>query len=141
MNTPLTPRKRLLRPLLLAALLTGIAGTAVAGAGKDGRRPHDRPASLEMLAVQNQMLSELSTQTGRSTTEIAALFDEEGPRGAAETLGLDRDAMRQTMISARETVIAKAQTAGLITAEQAQTLKDTPPPLRRSRRDAPPEAN
>jgi hypothetical protein len=116
--------------LATAALLAGLAfgGTAYAAetpSGHDGRH-HKRMhgPSLERMAFGNAMVAELATRTGRPAEEIRALFKDGGPRQAAETLGLDREQMRAAMTSARQSVIAQAQAAQLITAEQAQILSE-----------------
>ena len=120
--------------LTTAALLAGIALTAAAVHAADApdldappeRGQHMRMQSLERMAIGNALAAELATRTGRSAEEISAMLKDEGPRKTAETLGLDRDAMKDAMRSAREKVITQAAQAQLITAEQAQTLKDAP---------------
>lgn len=122
-----------------AALLTSLAlgATAVhandaaapAKAEKSEKRMHHRMhgPSLDRMAFGNALTAELATRTGRSVDEVRALFKEGGPRKAAETLGLDRDAMREAMQQSRLSVIAQAQAAQLITAEQAQALSEQKP--------------
>lgn len=121
--------------LTTAALLAGIALTTAAvhaadAATEEDARPerghHMRAPSLERMAIGNAMAAELATRTGRSADEIGAMLKNDGPRKTAETLGLDRDAMKEAMRNAREKVITQAAQAQLITAEQAQTLKDAP---------------
>lgn len=120
--------------LTTAALLAGIALTAGAAHAADAadadappeRGQHMRMQSLERMAIGNALAAELATRTGRSADEISAMLKDDGPRKTAETLGLDRDAMKEAMRSARDKVITQAAQAQLITAEQAQTLKDAP---------------
>lgn len=120
--------------LTTAALLAGIALTTAAvhaaGPAGDDTRPergqHMRGPSLERMAIGNALSAELATRTGRSAEEIGAMLKNDGPRKTAETLDLDRDAMKAAMRSAREKVITQAAQAQLITAEQAQTLKQAP---------------
>ena len=75
----------------------------------------------------NALAAELAKQTGRTADEVRELFADGGPREAAETLGLDRDAMKAAMEQARQAVIAQALAAQMITAEQAQTLAEAKP--------------
>ncbi|MES0872959.1 hypothetical protein [Sinimarinibacterium thermocellulolyticum] len=121
--------------LAAAAALTCLAlgaGAVYAGdgdnAGHDGKRMHRMHGpSLERMAFGNALAAELANRTGRSAEEIRALFEDGGPRKAAETLGLDRETMKEAMMAARLTLIAKAQAAQMITAEQAQTLREAKP--------------
>ncbi len=121
---------------LLASLAIGgavYAAPPAAPPAADGERPHDQRMhrmhgpSLERMAFGNAMVGELTARTGRSAEEIRALFKDGGPRKAAETLGLDREQLKQAMRSARLSVIAQAQAAQLITDEQAQTLREAKP--------------
>lgn len=127
--------KRRLIPLLLLSGLT-LAGTA--NAGDDSRHGHGRgdrdahPASVERLAMQNLLAASLAQSTGRDAAEIGTLLAKSRPPEVAEQLGIDRDAMREAMKTARTTLIERYLAAGLITAEQAETLKAaSPPPGRR----------
>lgn len=124
--------------LVAAAALTSLAlGATTLHAGdagtearddRHGQRSHRMHGpSLERMAFGNALAAELATRTGRSADEIRTLFADGGPRQAAETLGLDREAMKDAMKSARLAVIAQAQAAQMITAEQAQTLIEAKP--------------
>ena len=121
--------------LAAAAMLTSLAlGATAVHAGdagsetRDGKRMHRMHGpSLERMAFGNALAAELATRTGRSTDEIRTMFAEGGPRKAAETLGLEREAMKDAMKSARLSVIAQAQAAQMITAEQAQVLSEAKP--------------
>ncbi len=126
---------RLTTAVLLAGLvLTPAAYAADAADDAAARRPAVHRPSIERMAIGNALTAELATQTGRPATEIQALLQEQGPRAAAETLGLERDAMREALRRAREQVIAKALQAQMISAEQAATLRQMPDtPRRRDR--------
>ncbi|WP_281784680.1 hypothetical protein [Sinimarinibacterium flocculans] len=119
--------------LVVAAVLTSVAlgTTAVHAAdteGRDGRRMQRMHGpSLERMVFGNALAAELAKQTGRTADEVRELFADGGPREAAETLGLDRDAMKAAMEQARQAVIAQALAAQMITAEQAQTLAEAKP--------------
>jgi hypothetical protein len=103
---------------------TAYANPASADGGHDKRTHRAHGPSLERMAFGNAMVAELATRTGRPAEEIRTLFKDGGPRKAAETLGLEREQMKEAMRSARLTVIAQAQAAQMITAEQAQTLSE-----------------
>lgn len=113
-----------------AALLSIAVGTAMAaGDGPRKGGPHGTPPpSVGMIATQNQVLAILAERTGKTEAELQQLFEAEGPHGAIESLGLDRDTMRSVHEQARTQVIEAMQAAGLITAEQATKLSETPPP-------------
>lgn len=96
--------------------------------GEHARRIHH--PSLGRIIFGNALVKELSMRTGRPAVEIETMLRENGPRETAETLGLDRDAMKESMQSAHKKAIAQAQQAQLITAEQAQALLEAPPPQR-----------
>jgi hypothetical protein len=124
--------------LAAATLLTSLAlgATAVHAGdatteghdGHQGKRMHRMHGpSLERMAFGNALAAELANRTGRSADEIRALFAEGGPRKAAETLGLEREVMGEAMKAARLSVIAQAQAAQMITAEQAQALSEAKP--------------
>lgn len=114
------PIKLATAALLASLALAGTVHASDAHANRDGKRLHG--PSLERMAFGNAMVSELATRTGRPAEEIRALFKEGGPRKAAETLGLEREQMKEVMIRARLSVIARAQAAQMITAEQARAL-------------------
>lgn len=121
--------------LATAAVLTSLAlGAAAVHAGdtaiegRDGKRMHRMHGpSLERMAFGNALAAELAKRSGRSADEIRAMFEDGGPRKAAETLALDREAMKAAMKAARLSVIAQAQAAQMITAEQAQALSEAKP--------------
>lgn len=82
--------------------------------------------------MQNLLAASLAQSTGRDATEIGNLLAQSRPPRVAEQLGIDSDAMLTAMKAARATLIERSLAAGLITAEQAETLKATsPPPGRR----------
>jgi hypothetical protein len=115
---------------VLASLALGGAAYASptsADSGHDKRTYRAHGPSLERMAVGNALVAELATRTGRSADEVRSLLKDGGPRKAAETLGLEREQMKEAMRSARLTVIAQAQAAQMITAEQAQTLSEARP--------------
>ena len=89
-------------------------------------RHHRFGGGVEGAAMRNLVTQALSERTGRSAAEIQALAKEAGPRGLAEKLGLDRDAMRQIFVSAHQQLVQKSLAAGLITAEQADRLLKMP---------------
>jgi hypothetical protein len=91
------------------------------------------PVSLERFAMENAIAERLAQQTGRSTSEIAALLAKQRPREVAHTLGVDDATMKSLCDAARQSVIAKAQDAQLITADQAAKLKSEPFPRHRHR--------
>lgn len=80
-------------------------------------------ASVEFAAMHNIMAELLSTKTGKTPAEIAAMFDAGGPHEVAEQLGLKGEEMRALMKEARGTLITRAQAANLITSEQAERLR------------------
>ncbi|SFF64788.1 hypothetical protein SAMN04488120_1172 [Fontimonas thermophila] len=119
---------------LTAALLAGLTLTAAATYARDipendGHPEYERPMrmpTLERMAIGNALAAELAARSGRPAAEIETLLREQGLRKTAETLGFDRDTMKQALRSAREKVIDQAVQAQLITAAQAQTLKEAP---------------
>jgi hypothetical protein len=130
-----------IRKVLLAGVLAiGAAGVAVAAAepsrGDDGARHeghhmrHDMMrASVEVQAMHNLMAELLSAKTGKSASEIKALFEKAGnPHAVTEQLGLSHDDMRALHEKAHGQLIDKAAAAGLITAEQAAKLHAAPLP-------------
>jgi hypothetical protein len=115
---------------VLASLALGGAAYAnptSADSGHEKRMHRAHGPSLERMAFGNALVAELATRTGRPVEEIRTLFKDGGPRKAAETLGLEREQMKEAMRSARLTVIAQAQAAQMITAEQAQALSEARP--------------
>lgn len=123
--------------LLLSTVTVGFAAPAP-NPGDDSRerRPHP-PMSVERLAMENIMVEKLSQQTGRPATEIAALMNRPPPEVAKE-LGLDDAAMRSNFDSARLTLIQRATEAQLITAAQAEQLRNAPRPMRHGPRSGEP---
>ncbi len=119
----------LLTSLALGATAVHAGDSGVAGADDhQGKRMHRMHGpSLERMVFGNALAAELASRTGRSANEIRAMFAEGGPRKAAETLGLEREAMKEAMKAARLSVIAQAQAAQMITAEQAQVLSEAKP--------------
>ena len=128
--------------LAAAAMLTSLAlGATAAHAGDAAAEDRDvkrakhmhrmHGPSLERMAFGNALAAELATRTGRTADEIRAIFKNGGPHKAAETLGLEREAMRDATKRARLAVIAQAQAAQMITAEQAQVLSEAKPRHRR----------
>lgn len=121
------------KKILVAGLVAlGAAGLAYAGSDKprDGERVQKREvikefghASVEFAAMHNIMAELLSAKTGKTQTEITAMFDKGGPHAVAEELGLKREDMRDLMKQARGTLITRAAAAKLITAEQAEKLR------------------
>lgn len=127
-------RRRFIPVLILSGL--ALAGTATGadnsrnGSGMDDRGA--RPASVEQMAMQNLLAASLAQSTGRDAAEIGSLLAQSRPPEVAQQLGIDSDAMLAAMKAARATLIERSLAAGLITAEQAETLKATsPPPGRR----------
>jgi len=114
-----------------AAYATGDKGSDHDRDGDHGRMHHRMPFSVEHVAMHNIMAELLSAKTGRSQDEIRAMFQNGDPHEAIEKLGLSRDDMRALMQQAHLTLIQKAQSAGLITAEQATKLKAAPFPAER----------
>jgi hypothetical protein len=126
-----------IRKVLVAGLLAlGAAGVAVAEGSHNGEDSHGRHhghgpmghASVEMAAMHNIMAELISAKTGKSVAEIKALFEKSGPHDAIESLGLTRDDMRPLFEKAHAQLIDKAAAAGLITADQATTLRAAPLP-------------
>lgn len=123
-----------LKNIVVAGLLAlGAAGVAIAGSGGgDGERTvvkhrmHGKgghPPSVEFAAMHNIMAELLSAKTGKTTAEIQALFEEGGPHGVAEKLGLKDEDIKPLFKEARSTLITRAAAAGLITAQQAEKLR------------------
>ena len=128
----------LARKMVVAVLLaTSVGGLAWAA---DGAKPDKRVdekrivekhvvrgpmghASVEFAAMHNIMAELLSAKTGKTQAEIAALFDAGGPHDVVETLNLSEEDMRATFKEARNTLITRAAAANLITAQQAETLR------------------
>lgn len=98
--------------------------------GLRGER-HGPPVSLDRFAMENALAERLGQQTGRPVAEIAAMLGRQPPPEVARTLGVDEATMKSLFEAARQSVIAKAQEAQLITAAQAEQLKSAPPPGRR----------
>ena len=122
----------LARKVTVAALLAlGVAGLAYAGTSErhgDQERIVERHkvmghASVEFAAMHNIMAELLSAKTGKTQSEIAALLDEGGPHAVAEKLGLKREEMQSLFKEARGTLITRAESAHLITAQQAEKLR------------------
>ena len=128
----------LARKILAVALVTlGVAGLAFAGDDGERRvikhRVHGH-ASVEFAAMHNIMAEALSAKTGKTQAEIAAMFDAGGPHDVAEKLNLKREDMRALMKEARGTLITRAQAANLITAQQAEKLRQAKVEMRHKRR-------
>ena len=123
----------LARKVTVAALLAlGVAGLAYAGSGERSGDHEQRiverhkvmgHASVEFAAMHNIMAELLSAKTGKTQSEIAALLDEGGPHAVAEKLGLKREEMQSLFKEARGTLITRAESAHLITAQQAEKLR------------------
>lgn len=139
--------------VVVGALALGTAGLAGATFAADAPAPRaerhvikhrmhgpGRHASVEFAAMHNIMAELLSAKTGKTTAEIQALFDRGGPHEALEALGLDDDEMRPLFKEARATLITRAARAGLITAEQAETLRKARAEMRMRRLKGPPPA-
>ena len=133
---------------LLALGAAGLAYAATDNAGPDDgvqqmhRMHHMRGmarASVEVAAMHNILAEELSARTGKTTEEIKALFEKSNPHDAMQQLGLTHDDMRPLMEQAHATLIDRAAAAGLITADQAKRLHETPLPHPGGRRGPPPE--
>jgi hypothetical protein len=92
---------------------------------------HRPPVSLDRFAMENAIAERLATQTGRTKDEIAALLAKQPPHEIARSLGIDEATMKSICDEARAAVVSKAQDAQLITASQANQLKNAPPPGRR----------
>lgn len=126
----------LARKMVVAVLLaTGVAGLAYAAdSAKTDKRVEKRivehrvrgemgHASVEFAAMHNIMAELLSAKTGKTTAEIAALFDAGGPHEVMESLNLGDEDMRAAFKEARATLITRAAAANLITAAQADRLR------------------
>ena len=114
------------KTLVMAGLLAlGAAGVAMAGDGEKRVVKHrvHGGASVEFTAMHNIMAEQLSARTGKTQAEINALFEKGGPHEVAESLGLKKEDMRDLMKEARITLITRAQAANLITAAQADQLR------------------
>ena len=115
-----------LTTLVTAGLVAlGIASVAMAGDGEHRVAKHKMHggASVEFVAMHNIMTEQLSAKTGKTVAEINALFEKGGPHEVADTLGLKREEMRDLLKQARATLITRAQAANLITAAQADKLR------------------
>lgn len=135
------------RKFAAAGLLAlGALGTGVALAADDGKEERvverhvikhrggpGHMASVEHAAMRNIMVEQLSARTGKTTTEIQALFEQGGPMEAFETLGVSDEDARAMHQQARQTLIERAQRAGLITAAQAEKLKQAKIDIRHKR--------
>lgn len=124
-------------PILAIAAAAGTlalgawAASAPAGEAGDAGRHHRGPAhSVERVAMRNLIVKQLAARTGRSEAEIGELMQSQRPHEVAETLGIERDAMKEIFTSARTTLIDEAVQAQMITAAQADELKSAPPPGR-----------
>lgn len=114
------------KTLVMAGLLAlGAAGVAMAGDGEKRVTKHrvHGGASVEFTAMHNIMAEQLSAKTGKTVAEINGLFEKGGPHEVADTLGLKKEEMRDLMKQARITLIERAQAANLITAAQADKLR------------------
>ncbi|MFA5940387.1 MAG: hypothetical protein WC809_13605 [Sinimarinibacterium sp.] len=100
----------------------------MAGDAPDHRR--DQPYSLERVALRNLVVKQLAQRSGQSEAKIGELLQSQPPHAVAETLGLDRAAMKDIFTNARTTLIDDAVQAQMITAAQADELKSAPPPRR-----------
>lgn len=136
---------------LLAAGAAGAAGAALA-ADRGGARDDDggevrrevivkhhgpgamRHASVEFAAMHNIMAELLGAKTGKTPAEIQALFEKGGPHEAFEALGLDEEEVRPLFREARQQLITRAASAGLITAQQAEKLRAARIDMRHKRR-------
>lgn len=130
----------LVRKVVAAGLLAlGAAGLAFAasesttpGADTGEHHMHHRHGpmgpSVERAAMHNIMAELLSAKTGKPVAEITALFENNDPHEAIEQLGLKPEDLRPLFKQAHETLIQKAQAAGLITAAQATKLRAEPLP-------------
>jgi hypothetical protein len=114
-----------LRTLVTAGLVAlGVASVAMAGDGE--RRVKHKihgGASVEFMAMHNIMAEQLSAKSGKTVAEINALFEKGGPHEVADALGIKKEEMRDLMKQSRITLIARAQAANLITAAQAEKLR------------------
>jgi hypothetical protein len=117
------------KTLLAAAATILIAGTTslALAANEPHKRLHPM-MSLDAMATQNVLLNTLSQRTGKTPSELQAMFESEDPRTALEAVGLDRATMRTETQKARKTVIQQALQYGMITADQAEDLEATPGP-------------
>lgn len=100
------------------------------GAGDASAYHRDRPYSLERVALRNLVVKQLSQRSGQSEAKIGELLQSQPPHAVAETLGLDRAAMKDIFTAARTTLIDEAVQAQMITSAQADELKSAPPPRR-----------
>jgi len=134
-----------LRKFAAAGLLAlGALGTGVALATDDGERVErhvikhrggpGHMASVEHAAMRNIMVEQLSAKTGKTAGEIQALFEQGGPLQAFETLGVSDEDARAMHQQARQTLIERAERAGLITGAQAEKLKQAKIEIRHKRR-------
>lgn len=117
--------RRTLPALLLAVSATAAAAQTEPPFHADGRHP---PPSVERMAMANIAAELLSQQTGRSAAEIASLLETAPPHKVAAQLGLDEEAFRGLHRTVRTTLIQRAADTGLITPEQAETLRAGPVP-------------
>ncbi|QHS10246.1 hypothetical protein [Sinimarinibacterium sp. NLF-5-8] len=89
---------------------------------RHGKRAFQHGASLDRAILHNAVIDELIARTGRSADDIRAAF-KQGSRGEGlKQLGIEPAAMREVFENARKASIARAQAAGLISAEQATQL-------------------
>lgn len=127
--------------LILAAALFAFGAAGVYAASTNDKAPgasggdvhghmhRGMEFSVERVAMHNIMAELMSAKTGRSQEEIRQLFESSAnPHDAVEKLGLSHDDMRALFQQAHLTLIQKAQSAGLITADQAAKLKAAPLP-------------
>lgn len=122
--------------------IAAAAGTLAMGAwaasppasrsGADDAPVHhrERPYSLERVAMRNLVVKQLAQRTGQSEAKIGELLQSQPPHAVAETLGLDRAAVKDIFANARTTLIDEAVQARMITTAQADELKSAPPPDR-----------
>ena len=135
---------QLKKMVAMGLIALGAMGVAYAG-GKDedgerveirhkihGPGPH-RAASLEFAAMHNIMVELLSAKTGKTTAEIDALWEKGGPHSVAETLKLSEDDMKPLFQQAHRTLVDRALAANLITAAQAEQLRQAKIELRHKR--------
>jgi hypothetical protein len=125
-----------IRTLVTAGLVAlGVAGAAMAGDGEHRVVKHKMHggASVEFMAMHNIMAEQLSAKSGKTVAEINALFEKGGPHEVADALGIKHEEMRDLMKQARITLIARAQAANLITAAQAEKLRQAKIEVREKR--------
>ena len=89
-------------------------------------RTHPHGAKLMHAVIGNLTAEQLAARTGRSADEVRSMLKNDGPRGTARELGLDRDQMREVMVETRQVLITRLGEAGLLTPSQVETIAARP---------------